>query len=74
MARKEIVGITDFSQGINVKDAANLIPKNALTDAQNAVIGRGFISKRPGYERFISAAIERPVNWQDIGGKKWSDL
>lgn len=74
MSRKLISMLNDFSAGLNQKDAANLIPKNALTDAENALLNKGAISKRPGYERYISAPVERIATWQDIGGEKWSDL
>jgi hypothetical protein len=74
MSEKKLMSIHDFSKGINNKDAPNLIPLNALTDAQNAVIQKGAVTKRPGYERFVSAPIERAATWQDIGGQKWSEL
>lgn len=64
----------DFSAGLNAKDAPNLIAENALTDVENAVIGRGFVSKRPGYEQFASSQITQVMSWQDIGGKKWSEV
>lgn len=57
-----------------MKDAANLIPDNALVEAQNAIVGRGFVAKRSGYDSFASAGIERVAKWNDIGGKKWSEL
>lgn len=74
MSQKLLASLNDFSLGLNVKDAANLIPPNALTDAENAVLTKGAISKRHGYERYLSAQIERIATWQDIGGKKWSEL
>lgn len=74
MARKLISTLNDFSAGLNLKDAPNIIPLNALADAENAVLQRGAVSKRSGYERYISAPIERAATWQDIGGKKWSEL
>lgn len=74
MSQKLMSMLNDFSLGINMKDAANLIPPNALTDAENAVLSKGAISKRPGYERYLSATIERAATWQDVGSLKWSDL
>lgn len=74
MSKKVMSTLSDFSLGINAKDAANLIPANALTDAQNAVLSKGAISKRSGYERYVSSPIEREATWNDIGGMKWSDL
>lgn len=66
--------IRDFSGGINMKDSATTIQDNTLTEAQNAVMQKGSVSKRPGYERYVSAPIERAAAWQDVGGKKWSEL
>ncbi|GIN88706.1 hypothetical protein J6TS2_50920 [Heyndrickxia sporothermodurans] len=74
MSEKLITNLDDFSLGLNVKDAANVIPFNALTEAQNAVITKGAISKRHGYERYVSATVERGATWQDVGWKKWSDF
>lgn len=74
MSGKFVSQFHDFSLGINVQDAANLIPDNALTEAQNAIVGRGFVAKRHGYEMVTSAPIERTLLWNDIGSKKWSDV
>lgn len=74
MADKKWSYLKDFSGGLNTKDAPNLIPANSLTDAENAVLGKGVISKRSGYERYIYAPVERIATWQDVGGKKWSEL
>lgn len=74
MAEKLMATLKDFSIGLNTQDAVNLIPENALTDAENAVIGRGFVSKRPGYEQFASSPVTQILTWADIGGKKWSEI
>lgn len=66
--------LRDFSAGINVKDAPNLIPDNALTEATNAVIGKGFVAKRIGYIAQANSPSERVAKWTDIGGKKWREL
>lgn len=44
----------DFSKGIIDKTAPNLIPDNALVDAENAVIESGSVSKRNGYQSYAS--------------------
>lgn len=61
MAQKLLTALRDFSAGINDKDAPNLIPDNALVDAQNAVIGRGFIAKRHGYVKYTPSALANPI-------------
>lgn len=74
MSNKTLYNINDFSKGLNLKDSPSIIPLNSLTEAQNAILQKGTVSKRPGYERFVSAPIERIATWQDVGGKKWSEL
>lgn len=69
-----LYNINDFSKGLNLKDSPSIIPLNSLVEAENAVVKKGAISKRPGYERFADAPIERIATWQDVGGKKWSEL
>lgn len=72
---KELATFRDFSAGLNTKDAANLIPDNALPDAQNAFIGRGYVSKRHGYEQYAkSPTITQTLTWTEFGAKKWSDV
>lgn len=71
---KQLSGLRDFSAGINVKDAATLIPDNALTEAQNAIINKGYVSKRHGYERHVTSPVVRVSQWGDVGRKKWSDF
>lgn len=53
--------LQDFSGGLNNKDEAYLIPNNQLADVQNAVLGRGFISKRNGFVRFTPTALSTPI-------------
>lgn len=75
MSQKLTATLNDFSSGLNVQDAANLIPLNALTEAENAVIGKGFVSKRPGYEQYAnSPTILQTLTWGDFGAKKWSEV
>jgi hypothetical protein len=66
--------LKDFSLGLNVQDSASLIPENALTEAENAVIGRGVVSKRNGYVQYASTPDERTLKWDEFGAKKWSDI
>lgn len=56
MTKKHLHVLRDFSKGINDKKAPNLIPDNALADAENAIIGSGSVSKRYGYEMYSSLA------------------
>jgi hypothetical protein len=75
MSDKLLGYLKDFSAGLNVQDAANLIPENTLTEAENAVIGRGFVSKRPGYEQHAkSPTITQTLTWAEFGAKKWSEI
>ena len=50
MAMKEYGQLKDFSLGINQKDAPTLIMDQELVDGQNALLGRGYIQKRHGFE------------------------
>jgi hypothetical protein len=74
LAVKLLGTLKDFSAGLSVQDAANLIPENALTEAENAVIGRGFVSKRSGYEQHASSATVSYLTWAEFGAKKWSEV
>ncbi len=56
MTKKHLHILRDFSKGINDQTAPNLIPDNALVDAENAVIGSGAVSKRHGYTAYASLA------------------
>jgi hypothetical protein len=49
VSKKVAIDMKDFSAGMNSRDNANLIPDNALVDAVNVVLGRGFVSKRNGF-------------------------
>ncbi|WP_051291320.1 hypothetical protein [Fictibacillus gelatini] len=62
MSNKLLMTMRDFSAGINDKDAPNLIPDNALVDAQNAILGRGYASKRYGYSRYTPNSSGFPIN------------
>jgi hypothetical protein len=57
VAKKQLKTYSDFSKGINDKDAPNLIPPDALVEAQNAIIGRGSVSKRYGYMKYTPSAL-----------------
>ena len=58
---KLLYPMRDWSFGMNDKDSPNLIPDNALVEAQNAVIGRGFISKRNGYTKYTTTPLTSAV-------------
>jgi hypothetical protein len=75
VSEKLLVTLKDFSAGLNVQDAANLIPENALTEAENAVIGRGFVSKRSGYEQYAkNPTITKTLKWSEFGAKNWGEI
>lgn len=75
MSKKYMAVLNDFSAGINERDASNLIPDNALVEAQNAVLGKGYVSKRHGYKRHThSPNGANVVKWSDIGPMKWSEI
>ncbi|MCK6203930.1 hypothetical protein KZX50_00515 [Bacillus infantis] len=61
MSKKYLFSIRDFSKGQIDKDAPTLIPNNALVEAKNAVIGRGYVSKRSGYQKY-SNLLPKPIN------------
>ncbi|MED1948994.1 hypothetical protein [Brevibacillus centrosporus] len=61
MARLKPVPLPDFSAGLNNKDEANLIADNALADVQNAILGRGVISKRHGYVKHTPTPLANPI-------------
>lgn len=60
MVKKYLSSLRDFSLGINDKDSPNIIPDNALVEAQNALLGRGIVSKRHGYQRY-STQLANPI-------------
>lgn len=75
MSRRIPVDMKDFSSGMNNRDNANLIPDNALVDAQNVILGRGYVAKRNGYQAVgYSPQMKIVSTWADIGGKKWGEL
>lgn len=75
MNQKYIFALQDFSLGQNDKDAPNLIQDNALVEAQNAIVGKGFVSKRHGYQAYTNTPeVQRAIVWSDIGFKKWSEV
>lgn len=47
-----------FHQGLNAQSAQNLVNEFQLTEARNAVIGHGFVSKRSGFKKYNTVAIE----------------
>lgn len=75
MSKKYLQPMRDFSLGIHDKTASNLIPDNALVEAQNAVLGRGSVSKRNGYQAARWAPTgTRETTWADIGEKNWGEM
>ncbi|WP_057766691.1 hypothetical protein [Cytobacillus praedii] len=60
MAKKLLYPLRTFELGINDKTAANLIPDQAVVDAENVVFGKGPISKRNGYVRY-STQLPQPI-------------
>ncbi|MED5042766.1 hypothetical protein P9848_12610 [Geobacillus stearothermophilus] len=60
MTQKFLYPLRDFSLGQNDKDAPNLIPDNALVEAKNAILGKGFVAKRHGYQRY-SNQLGNPI-------------
>jgi hypothetical protein len=62
VTQKLLYPLRDFSLGLNDKDDPALIPDNALTDVQNAIIGRGFIAKRDGYQKYNTAPLPGPAS------------
>lgn len=58
---KLLYPMRDWSMGMNDKDSPNLIPDNALVEARNAIVGRGFISKRFGYTKYTPTALTAPI-------------
>jgi hypothetical protein len=73
MAQKLLYALRDFSLGINEKTAPNLIPDNALVDAENAVLERGSVSKRHGYVKYsnqLTQPITRLFEYNKFNGNK----
>lgn len=53
--------LRDFSAGLNNKDEPYLISDQSLADVQNAIIGRGIISKRHGFVKYTPVALANPI-------------
>jgi hypothetical protein len=71
MSQKVSVDINDFSYGMNSRDHANLIPDNALVDAQDVILGRGWVTKRNGYSKgtqVLSTPITSTFVWHKFDG------
>jgi hypothetical protein len=66
--------LRSFELGINDKTAANLIPDQAVVDAENVVFGKGFIFKRNGYVSYRKIGEPLVATWADVGAKKWSEV
>lgn len=58
---KLLYALPDFSYGLNDKSDPAIMADNSLSDVQNAIIGRGFISKRHGYTKYNAVAIPAAV-------------
>jgi hypothetical protein len=75
MADKVYGQLKDFSAGLNTKDSPSLALEQELVDVENAVLGRGFVQKRSGYENFSVAPTQNTLyTWDKLGGKKWSEV
>jgi hypothetical protein len=75
MTRKFLYPLRDWSLGQNDKDSPNLIPDNALVEAKNAILGRGFVAKRYGYIAYAwTPTGQRATVWSEFGFKKWSEV
>jgi len=60
MARKLLYPLRTFELGINDKTAANLIPDQAVVDAENVNFGKGPFWKRNGYVKY-SNQLSQPI-------------
>lgn len=60
MAPKLLYPLRSFELGINDKTAANLIPDQAVVDAENVIFGKGPFSKRNGYVKH-STQLSNPI-------------
>lgn len=75
MADKLYGQLKDFSLGLNAKDGATLVSEQELVEVENAVLGRGFVQKRSGYEVYSVAPTQSTLyTWDKFGGKKWSEV
>jgi hypothetical protein len=65
--------LLDFSAGINCKVGPSLIKDTELVDVENAILGKGFVQKRYGYERYsnlLSNPITKLYEYQKNSGDK----
>jgi hypothetical protein len=75
MAEKLYGQFKDFSAGLNAKDGASLALEQELIEVENAILGRGFVQKRCGYEPFSVAPTQSTLFlWNQFGSKNWSDV
>lgn len=57
MAQKLLQVLNDFSLGINETVSPNLIPNNALVDAENCILGKGFVKRRGGFVKYSNQLL-----------------
>jgi hypothetical protein len=74
MSEKIYGQLRDFSLGINQKDGPTLIADQELVDSENAILGKGFVQKRNGYEVYANAPIQSTLTWSGFGSKEWSEV
>lgn len=58
MAQKLLHVLNDFSLGINETASPNLIPDKALVDAENCILGRGFVKRRGGFVKHSNQLLQ----------------
>ncbi|WP_394137428.1 hypothetical protein [Cytobacillus oceanisediminis] len=58
MAQKLLQVLNDFSLGINETVSPNLIPNNALVDAENCILGKGFVKRRGGFVKYSNQLLQ----------------
>jgi hypothetical protein len=74
MSNDQLFYLKDFSLGINSKDSPSLLNDNELVEAENAMIGKGFVQKRHGFIPFAFAPVQQTLTWAELGPKKWSEV
>lgn len=75
MGEKLYGTLKDFSAGLNAKDGPALALEQELVEVENAILGKGFVQKRHGYEPFAAAPTKSTsYNWNQFGSKNWSDV
>jgi len=55
---KQVVTYNDFSGGLNVDSAPDLMKDNELAVARNAIIAQGFAPKRVGFDKFNATSFK----------------